>query len=230
MGSEICDFIPNSPCLPLWTARSTEAESRHQFRETIKNWWRTHPALPGSAGVPLSAGKNEFLKAGLRVEAAVPERNGVNYSAATWLTFTRMVLQDEADDAMTERVIRTFAFQHSLKKRAAFVVRRLITLSKLPQAAFRDDFDLGNLSRGNSVGLSSPPFLHYSQAKFYPRIHSGAFIRCISIGCLVYSTMRPEFSGTLTSKIQHPRLLRYMILATTGRILKKSVHLQKPLN
>lgn len=69
-------------------------------------------------------------------------------------------------------------------------------------------------------GLSSPPFLHYSQAKFYPRIHSGAFIRCISIGCLVYSTMRPEFSGTLTSEIQHPRLLRYMILATTGRILR----------
>ena len=63
------------------------------------------------------------MKAGLRVEAAVPERNGVNYSAATWLTFTRMVLQDEADDAMTERVIRTFAFQHSLKERAAFVVR-----------------------------------------------------------------------------------------------------------
>ena len=145
---KICEFIPNSTRLPLSTAKLTEAEARHQFQETIKTWWRTHPKLPDPAGVSLSAGKNEFVKAELRAEAAALQKGGVSCSEATWFTFTRMVLQDEADDAMTKRVIRTFAFQKSLKERAAFVVRQLIARSKLPQACFRDDFDLGNLSEG----------------------------------------------------------------------------------
>lgn len=51
------------------------------------------------------------------------ERGGVGSSKAIWLTFARIVLQDEADDAMTKRVVRTFAFQESLKETAATVVR-----------------------------------------------------------------------------------------------------------
>ena len=57
------------------------------------------------------------------MEGAMLERGGVGSSKAIWLTFARIVLQDEADDAMTKRVVRTFAFQESLKETAATVVR-----------------------------------------------------------------------------------------------------------